>query len=121
MSIPFLRFRWVDCSTFICNLSYKPIIMVSSICSGLYTPIRKGNGEGPSNFPLGILSLCLLKVILRVVISYSILIGKWLGRELLRFVSRSWVVGSRSRVVGRRSSIGGRTVSRGSSEENSGR
>jgi hypothetical protein len=76
----------VDRGTFIGHLSNKSIVVVSSVGGGLDSAIRKSNGVRSGNFSLSILSLSLLEVVLRVVISYSILIGKWLRGKLLLLV-----------------------------------
>ena len=82
MSISSLGLWWVDRGTFIGHLSNKSIVVVSSVGGGLDPAIRKSNGVRSSNFALSILSLSLLEVVLRVVINYSILIGKWLRGKL---------------------------------------
>ena len=89
MSISFLWLRWVDRGSLIGNLSNKPIVVVSSVGGGLDSSVRESNGERSGNFALSILSLGLLEVVLRVVISYSIFIGKWLRGELLLLVTHN--------------------------------
>ena len=106
MSISFLRLRWVDRGSLIGNLSNKPIVVVSSVGGGLDSSVRESNGERSGNFALSILSLGLLEVVLRVVISYSIFIGKWLRGELLLLVGRGRVVGGRGSVGWGASGIG---------------
>ena len=106
MSISFLRLRWVDRGSLIGNLSNKPIVVVSSVGGGLDSSVRESNGERSGNFALSILSLGLLEVVLRVVISYSIFIGKWLRGELLLLVDRCWVVRSRGTISWGTSSTG---------------
>merc|ERR1719273_1704004 len=96
MSISLLRLWWVDRGALIGDLSNKSIVVISSVGGGLDSSIRKSNGERSSNLALSILSLSLPEVVLRVVISYSIFIGKWLRWELL----------DRGRVVGGRGSVG---------------
>ena len=86
MSVSSLGLLWVDRGTLIGHLSNKSIVVVSSVGGGLDPAIRKSNGERSSNFALGILSLSLLEVVLRVVINYSIFIGKWLRGKLLLLV-----------------------------------
>ena len=103
MSVSFLGLWWVDRGALIGHLSNKAIVVVSSVGGGLDPAIRKSNGERSGNFALSILSLRLLEVSLRVVISYSIFIGKWLRGELLllvrsRFVCRGGVVGGRGAI-----------------------
>jgi hypothetical protein len=103
MSISSLGLWWVDRGTFIGHLSNKSIVVVSSVGGGLDSAIRKSNGVGSSNFALSILSLSLLKVSLRVVISYSVFIGVWLRGKLLllvrsRGISWCWVVGGRGAI-----------------------
>ena len=95
MSISFLRLRWIDRGALIGDLSNKSIVVISSVGGGLDSSIRKSNGERSSNLALSILSLSLPEVVLRVVISYSIFIGKWLRGELLLLVGRGRVVGGR--------------------------
>ena len=82
MSISSLGLWWVDRGTLIGHLSNKSIVVVSSVGGGLDSAIRKSNGVRSGNFALSILSLRLLEVVLRVVINYSILIGKWLRGKL---------------------------------------
>ena len=106
VSISFLRLRWVDRGSLIGNLSNKPIVVVSSVGGGLDSSVRESNGERSGNFALSILSLSLLEVVLRVVISYSIFIGKWLRGELLLLVDRCWVVGGRGAIGWGTSSTG---------------
>ena len=106
MSISFLRLRWVDRGSLIGNLSNKPIVVVSSVGGGLDSSVRESNGERSGNFALSILSLGFLEVILRVVISYSIFIGKWLRGELLLLVDRCWVVRGRGAIGWGTSSTG---------------
>jgi len=101
MSISTSRLRGVDRGALIGHLSNKAIVVVSSVDGGLDTAIREGNGEGASNFSLSILSLSLLEISLRVVISHSILIGIRLRGQLLY---RS--IGNRGRGIGWRGSIG---------------
>ena len=86
MSVSSLGLLWVDRGTLIGHLSNKSIVVVSSVGGGLDSAIRKSNGVRSRNFALSILSLRLLKVVLRVVINYSILIGKWLRGKLLLLV-----------------------------------
>ena len=86
MSVSSLGLLWVDRGTLIGHLSNKSIVVVSSVGGGLDSAIRKSNGVRSGNFALGILSLSLLEVVLRVVINYSILIGKWLRGKLLLLV-----------------------------------
>ena len=86
MSVSFLGLWWIDRGTLIGHLSNKSIVVVSSVGGGLDPAIRKSNGERSSNFALSILSLSLLEVVLRVVINYSVLIGKWLRGKLLLLV-----------------------------------
>merc|ERR1719273_2523086 len=106
MSISLLRLWGVDRGALIGHLSNKPIVVVSSVGGGLDSSIRKSNGERSSNFALSILSLSLPEVVLRVVISYSIFIGKWLRGELLLLVDRGRVVGGRGSVGWGASSVG---------------
>merc|ERR1711872_129995 len=113
VSISFLRLKWVDRGSLIGNLSNKPIVVVSSVGGGLDSSVRESNGERSSNFSLSILSLGLLEVVLRVVISYSIFIGKWLRGELLLLVDRG-------RVVGGRGAIGWGAVSKSCGKEGRG-
>ena len=86
MAIPSSRFRRILGSTRVGNLSNKSILMISGVGCGLESAIRKSNGEGSSNISVSILSLSLLEVSLRVVISYPILISIWLGSKLLLLV-----------------------------------
>ena len=109
MSVSSLGLLWVDRGTLIGHLSNKSIVVVSSVGGSLDSAIRKSNGERSSNFALSILSLRLLEVSLRVVISYSIFIGKWLRGELLLLVRSRFVC--RGRVVGGRGAIGWGAVS----------
>jgi hypothetical protein len=103
----------VDRGAFIGHLSNKSIVVVSSVGGGLDPDVRKSSGERSGNFALSILSLRILEVVLRVVISYSIFIGKWLRGELLLLVCRGGVVGCRG-------AIGWGAVSGGSSKEGGG-
>merc|ERR1719350_2770814 len=86
MGIPSSWFRGILGSTRVGNINNKSILMVSSVGGGLQSSIRKSNGEGSGNISVRILSLSLLEVSLRVVISYSILISIWLGSKLLLLV-----------------------------------
>ena len=106
MSISFLRLRWVDRGALIGDLSNKSIVVISSVGGGLDSSIRKSNGERSSNLALSILGLSLPEVVLGVVISYSIFIGKWLRGELLLLVDRGRVVGGRGSVGWGASSVG---------------
>merc|ERR1711970_1634116 len=99
MSISLLRLWGVDRGALIGDLSNKSIVVISSVGGGLDSSIRKSNGERSSNFALSILSLSLPEVVLRVVISYSIFIGKWLrGKLLYGLVGRGRVVGGRGTI-----------------------
>jgi len=116
MSVSLLWLWGVDRGTLIRNLSNKSIVVVSSVGGGLDSAIRKSNLERASNFALGILSLSLLEVVLRVVINYSIFISKWLRGELLLLVDRSWVVGSRGSIGWGASSKSSGKESRGNND-----
>ena len=78
MSVSTCRLWGVDRGTFICNLSNKSIVVISSVGGSLDPAIRKGNGERSCNLPFSILGLGLLEVSLRVVISNTIFISIWL-------------------------------------------
>ena len=107
MSISFLRLRWIDRGALIGDLSNKSIVVISSVGGGLDSSIRKSNGERSSNLALSILSLSLPEVVLGVVISYSVFIGKWLrGKLLYGLVGRGRVVGGRGSVGWGASSVG---------------
>jgi len=114
MSISLLRLWGVDRGALIGHLSNKPIVVVSSVGGGLDSSIRKSNGERSSNFALSILSLSLPEVVLGVVISYSVFIGKWLRGKLL------YGLVGRGRVVGGGGTIGGGTSSEGSGHKGRG-
>ena len=102
MAIPSSWFRRILGSTRVGNLSNKSILMVSGVGGGLESSIRKSNGEGSGNIAVSILSLSLLEVSLRVVISYPILISIWLGSKLLLLVNRAgayWAAAQARRVA----------------------
>merc|ERR1712123_246243 len=86
MTISFLWLWWIDSGTLIGHLSNKSIVVVSSVGGGLDSAIGKSNGERSSNFALSILGLRLAEAVLRVVISYSILVSEWLRGKLLLLV-----------------------------------
>ena len=98
MSVSSSRLWGVDCGTLIGHLSNESIVVVSSVGGGLDSAIGKSNGERSSNFALSILSLGLLKVSLRVVISYSIFISIRLRGKLLLLVNWGRVVWGRGTI-----------------------
>ena len=110
MSVSTCGLWGVDRGSLIGNLSNEPIVVVSSVGGGLDSSVRESNGERSGNFALSILSLGLLEVVLRVVISYSIFIGKWLRGELLLLVD-CW----------RRGTIGGGACRTGDSHQGRGK
>merc|ERR1712106_1238101 len=106
----------VDSSTFIGDRSNESVVVVSGVGGGLDSAIGKSNGERSSNLALGILSLALLEVSLRVVIGYSVLISIWLRGELHNWGS----VVSRGRVVWGGGAIGWGAISAGNGEKSGG-
>ena len=73
----------VDWGTFIGDISKESVLVVSGVCGGLDTAIRKSNHEATLDNTSSILSFCLLEVNLAVVIVDSVLVSKWLRGEFL--------------------------------------
>merc|ERR1719281_694269 len=81
-----------DSLTLISHISNESIFMISMVGDNLDTTVRKLNSVLSLDNSIFILSLSLGKVS-SILISSTILIGKWLGRNLLLMVwSWSWVV-----------------------------
>ena len=109
VAVPSLGLWGVDRGSLVGHLSDETVVVVSGVGCGLDTAIGKSDHVGSSNNTIGILGLSLLEVSLRVVISYTILVGVGLRGELLCwFVGWCWVIGWG------RGAIGWRVVSKGS-------
>merc|ERR1719281_548451 len=74
-----------DCLTLVPDISNEAIVMVSVVGDNLDTTIRKFNSVLSLDNSMFILSLSLGKVS-SILISSTILVGKWLGRNLLLMV-----------------------------------
>ena len=81
MAIATSWFRGIHRSAFIGDISYVPIERVSCVLGVLDPAIRKSNGVFSLDISSCVLTLSLLEISLRVVISYSILVSIGLGWE----------------------------------------
>ena len=93
MAIATSWFRGIHRSAFIGDISYVPIERVSCVLGVLDPAIRKSNGVFSLDISSCVLTLSLLEISLRVVISYSILVSIGLGWEGFLHGHRHGVLG----------------------------
>ena len=93
VAVSLLGLRGVDGGSLVGDISDESVDVVSGVGGGLDSAVRKSNHERSGDDTVSVLGLGFLEVGLAVVISNSVLVGKWLRGELLLLVWGGFVVG----------------------------
>merc|ERR1712243_111354 len=83
VAVALLGFRGVHGLSLVGHVSHEAVEVVSSVGGRLDAAVREGDHEGALHVAGGVLALRLLEVDLGVVVVDSVLVGEWLGRQLL--------------------------------------
>ena len=93
VSISSFWFWWVLWDSFVLDISYITVVVISGVCYSLDTAIGKMDNVGSSNVSASILVFVLGEVSTRVTILNTIFISEWLRWKLFWLVwMRSWLV-----------------------------